>query len=495
MNKSKNSYDQIIKTTSLFGGVQIINLIISMVRSKVLAILIGPLGFGITSLFSSTINLINSITDFGLGISSVKVISVAKNNQDYKKVSTLVTVLKRLVWFTILIGVFLTVTFASFLSNFNFGNDNYTISILLLSIAITFMKLTNTNLAVLQSLRKLKYLAKANLYGNIVGLIISLPLYYFYKLDAIVPVIIIASFVSFIFTSYYSVDVNVKKIKINNKEAFKEGKEMLRLGLTISFSSMLTFLGAYILQVFISFKSGVNQVGLYQAGFLMLNSYVGLIFNAMATDYFPKLSVVSNNIIKIRKIVHQQALIAVLLITPIIIVFLTFAPLIISILYTKDFLPIVSMVSWGVLGMLFRAISWSMGYIIIAKGDSEIFIKTSLGFNILLLALNVLSYVYGGLQGLGVSFFIYYLIHFIIVRTIVKSSYSFYFHKGFYKVFINCFLLCTLTFLFTYLTNILLKYLFLGVMILISIFNTYKILNKKIDFKKLISELLKQKDD
>ena len=127
------------------------------------------------------------------------------------------------------------------------------------------MKLTNTNLAVLQSLRKLRYLAKANLYGNVVGLIISLPLYYFYKLDAIVPVIITASFISFIFTSYYSIDVNVKKIKINNKEAFKEGKEMLRLGLTISFSSMLTFLGAYILQVFISFKSGVNQVGLYHA--------------------------------------------------------------------------------------------------------------------------------------------------------------------------------------------------------------------------------------
>ena len=48
-------------------------------------------------------------------------------------------------------------------------------------------------------------------------------------------------------------------------------------------------------------------MGLYTAGFLILNSYVGIIFNAMGTDYFPRLAAISEEIIKIRKAVFEQA--------------------------------------------------------------------------------------------------------------------------------------------------------------------------------------------
>ena len=129
---------------------------------------------------------------------------------------------------------------------------------------------------------------------------------------------------------------------------------------------------------------GLIDVGLYSAGFVILNSYVGIIFNAMGTDYFPRLSEIANDIIKLRKTVLEQAIVAILLITPIIVVFLAFAPLIIVILYSNEFSPIVAMVTWGILGMIFKAVSWSMGYMIIAKGDSKVFIKTAIGFNAIL---------------------------------------------------------------------------------------------------------------
>lgn len=298
---------------------------------------------------------------------------------------------------------------------------------------------------------------------------------------------------SFIFTLYYSLKLEIKPDKITNKEAFVEGKPMIELGLTLSFSSMVTLLVAYILQIFISTEGGIDQVGLYQAGFLILNSYVGIIFNAMGTDYFPRLSAISEDIVKIRKSVYEQAMIAVLLISPIIVIFLTLAPIIIRILYTKEFLSIVPMVSWGILGMLFRAVSWSMGYIIIAKGDSKVFIKTALGFNSLLLLLNVLGYTYGGLEGLGFSFFIHYIIHFIVIRLITYYRYGFYFEKGFYKIFTFTVILCALAFSFTYIQNEILKYSLMGIVIIISILFSYKLLDEKMDIKKFINELLNRK--
>ncbi len=493
MTDNKNSYRQVMKATSLFGGVQVFNILISLIRSKVIALLIGPLGMGIAGLLVSTMGLINGLTNFGLERSAVKDISLANTDSDSEKVSRTIGVLRRLVWFTITLGVIIMLVAAPLLSEFAFGNREYTISFRWISLALLFKQLASSQLAILQGLRKLQSLAKANLLGNFLGLLITIPLYYYFRIDAIVPAIIIATFMSFAFTLYYTNKVALKKVKISNKEAITEGKSMINLGFMLSLSSMITLFVAYIIQIYISKVGGVDEVGLYTAGFLILNSYVGIIFNAMGTDYFPRLAAISEEIIKIRKAVFEQALIAVLLISPIIVIFLTLAPIIIIILYSKEFTPIVAMVSWGILGMLFKAVSWSMGYVIIAKGDSKVFIKTAIGFNTILLTFNILGYYYGGLEGLGISFFIYYIIHYISLRIITYYRYKFYFEKGFYSIFTFSILLCMSAFLLSYIPNPVIKYsLMVIVMIISSVFSYYQ-LDKKMDIKEFIGNLFKRK--
>ena len=71
MSEEKASYRQIMKATSIFGGVQVINIIISIVRSKFVAVLLGPGGMGIYGLFISTTGLIEKITNLGLSTSAV----------------------------------------------------------------------------------------------------------------------------------------------------------------------------------------------------------------------------------------------------------------------------------------------------------------------------------------------------------------------------------------------------------------------------------------
>ena len=58
MNKQQASYRQIMKATSLFGGVQVFQIIIAVVRSKFVAILLGPSGMGIVGLLTSTTGLV-----------------------------------------------------------------------------------------------------------------------------------------------------------------------------------------------------------------------------------------------------------------------------------------------------------------------------------------------------------------------------------------------------------------------------------------------------
>ena len=495
MSEVKKSYQEIIKATSLFGGVQIFGILISLIRSKVIAVLLGPYGMGIAGLINSTINSIDSITKLGLDTSAVKEIASARVDDNNERGSIITSALSRLVWFTGIFASIFCALLSPLLSQLSFGNDDYTFAFLWVSIALLFKQLTTGKTAILQGLRKQKYLAKASLYGSFFGLLFTIPLYYFYGIDAIVPAIIVSSLIAFLFGWYFTNKLKLFVIKLSNKQAFFEGKAMIRLGLTLSVMSLMTLLTAYLIQIFISRYGGLDEVGFYLAGFVIVNSYVGMVFNAMQADYFPKLSEISEDIIKIRQAVTEQALVGVLIVTPIIVVFLTTTPFLIELLYTEEFLVIVGMVSWGILGTLFKAVSFSMGYVILAKGDSKLFIRTSIVFNSLLLISSVLGYYFGGLTGVGISFLIYYTFHFLGLKFITLKRYGLYFTKEFNFKFFICLVLCSVAFACSFIQNPWIKYSLMIAMSLISIIFTVYQIDKKIGIKETIKSILKKNAD
>ncbi|MBF7090135.1 O-antigen translocase [Flavobacterium sp. ALJ2] len=492
---SKSSYLRIVKATSIFGGVQFLNILISIVRTKLIAIFIGPSGMGIISLLNSALNMVSGITALGIETSAIKHISQQYKENDLNSVSSIITVVKKIAFLTGIFGMLIVMIFSSWLSQLTFGNPNYTYLFIYLSVTLLFKQLSVGKMIVFQGLRQLKILAKASFYGNFIGLLFSIPLYYFYRIDAIVPSIVVASVSSLLVSFYYSRSIKIRKCNVTNSQVLIEAKSIIKLGVMLTLSGLLTLVASYIVQIYVGKNGGLTEVGFYNAGFTLLNSYVGIVFTVMSTDYFPKLSSISNNNIKIRESVLEQSYMSILIITPIIILFFAFVPLIIKILYTSKFISIIPMVRFGMLAMLFRAVSWSMGYVLIAKGDSKVFIKTAFGFNLLSVVLNMLGYYLYGLEGLGFSFLIYYLIHLIVLKRITNKRYDFCFDLEFYRTYAICIMLCFVTFFISYLSNSLLKYSLMILMIILSLGFVLYNLNKKIGFKFLYNSIIKKKND
>jgi O-antigen/teichoic acid export membrane protein len=491
LNEDKNSYKQILKATILFGGVKVYNILLSVVKTKVVAILIGANGLGVLGLFNSTIRLIVELTKVGLDTSAVKEISQLSTNGGTQKVSDFVSVLDKVIWITGISGAFSLVCFSKGLSVWTFGNDIYTIHFVWLSIAILFSQLTKGKTAILQGTHQLKKLAKANLLGSSLAFTITLPIYYYYRIDGIVPAIIASFVITYIIFSRYSKTNKTKTINHSLFEIYQKSKAMFSLGLTMSFTSIVGALALWLIQIYIRNKGGVEEVGFYSAGFIIINSYVGMVFNAMSTDYFPRLSAINKNNALMNEVVNKQANIAVLIITPIILLFLTFDFLIIRILYTKEFLIILGLVNFGVIGTLFKAVSFSMGYVIIAKGDSKIFIITSLVFNTVLLLICTIFYNYGGLTGLGIGFLIYYIIHFVVLKIATNYLYGLTLSKTFCKKFIFCITLCFTGFLGTFIEHKYIRFLAMVLNVSISVIFTIREFNKQMNLKEMLYKILK----
>lgn len=495
MSEQQSSYRQIMKATSLFGGVQVFSILIAIIRSKFVAVLLGPMGMGIAGLLNATIGLIAGLTNFGLETSAVKDISEAQATGNDVRISIVSIVLKRLVWATGILGAVITLVCAQWLSLITFGTKEYTFAFIWISVTLLLNQISIGQSVLLRGMRKLSYLAQSGMIGSALGLIITIPLYYFYGIKGIVPGIIVSSVITLSISWYYVKKIPIKPVKVSKKETLTEGTGMLKMGFMISLSGLITIGASYLVRIFISNTGGIEEVGLYNAGFSIINTYVGMIFTAMSTDYFPRLSAFAENNEKVKTIVNQQTEIALLLLAPIIMIFLVFIKWGVILLYSTKFVLVNEMILWAALGMFFKGASWAIAFILLAKGASKMFFLNELVANVYLLVFNLIGYKYGGLKGLGISFLLSYFIYFIQVYIITNINYKFSFNNEFYKIFGIQFFLAIAAFLTMKLLVNPWSYFLGSGLIILSFICAFKELDKRIDIKSIILSIKKEDNE
>lgn len=488
----KAGYRSIFKGTSLFGGVQVYQILIGIIKSKLIAVLLGPAGMGIQGLYQSAIQLIQSITSLGLSQSAVRDISEAHGSGDSYIVAKKIAVLRKLVWFTGLLGLIATACFSPLLSKTAFGNYDYTLPFIFLSIILFFDQLSAGQKVVLQGLRKLKFLAKATALGSTVGLIISVPFYYVLGVRGIVPTLILNSFTALLLSWFFSKKIKIEKVPVTSSDVIREGQSMLKMGIAMSMNSALSAGVAYVLRSFIRYDGGEAEVGLFMAGYFIMTYYTGLVFNAMGTDYYPRLAAVNKDNKQCRLIINQQGEIALLIMTPLMLVCMMFMPYVIRILYSKDFLAANGYILWTTIGMLFKVSSWAISYVFIAKGEAVLYVLNELIGNIVFLALYLLGYRLGGISGLGMAFSIGYLYYLLQVYVIAFKRYKFQFTGRYLFVFSIQMFFIVSVFILTISWHSAFVYVPTSILLVLCIMFSFKELDNRIDIKGILLNRIKK---
>ena len=449
MSNENTNYRSIFKATALLGSVQLFNIIISVVRNKVVSILLGPAGMGIVGLLQSTSSAIYGIANCGLTSSALKNISVAYENNDLLSLGKVIYVIKRLLWITGIIAAVICILMSRQLSIWSFGNEEFTIPFCWLSISLLLTQLTNGSLMIIKCCRQLKMYARANLIGNFCSLFITIPLYYIWGVDGIVPALILFSLSIFVIVFIYERKLSIKEHKVEKVEFKEITVDIFKIGIVVAFATVLPDLLSYYLRVFMSSHGGVSDVGYYAAGFAILNSYVGMIFTAMSTDFIPRLSAVVDDNVACQDTINKQVRIAAMVLLPILTFFIVFSKLIVQILYTDQFYPMIGMMVWGAVGCFIRSADWSMGNLFVPKRDSKQYLIINWLVAGISIGLNICCYLLWGITGLGFALLLLYLSETIIVSVYMKRKYNIVFEND--VIVIN--LLGTLFLIFVVLIN------------------------------------------
>lgn len=432
---------RILKTLSIFGSVQVLHILCAVIRTKLAAIWIGPLGVGLVTIYHSTMDFMSSTTQLNLRQSAVRDLSLAKD--DPVKIEQTTALVRRLAMFLGVFGFLLVIATAPVLGWIQFGDFKHTVPFLLLSVIMIFSAIAQGEFAIMQGCDRLKQLARATLYSSVTSSLLSLPLFYFFRLNGVIPVLILFAFCNLFYSLLFSgrkLSNARRRIKESRRtvsqiwqrfrDDVRQGRGMLALGAYMTVSSAVTLLASYIFIAYLNRTQSTDTVGYYQAGYTIINSYIGLIFTSISMEYFPRLSSIIRHDHRVEVIVSHEIKIILSVLAPVVVAFICAKELLVHILYSHSFDTVIPYISIAIVGTVLRAVSWSLAFVMPAKGDGRIYVITETTSSALYLLLNIPLYNAFGFAGLGAAYVLWYGAYTAITYLVFRRRYGLRLRKG-----------------------------------------------------------------
>jgi enterobacterial common antigen flippase len=415
------TYGQILKSSALIGGSSLLSTGIAMVRTKVLALLLGPAGFGLIGIYGSITDLARSIAEMGINNSGVRQIAEAVASGETERIARTVTVLRRVSIILGSLGALLLFLFSKPLATLSFGDDHHAGAIALLSLAVFFRLVADGQGALIQGMRRITDLAKMGVLAALFGTVISIPVVYFLREDGVVLFLVGVSAMSIVTSWWYSRRVQIKTPAMTASQVRQEVGALLKLGFAFMANGFLTIGAAYAVRTIVLRSLGLAAAGLYQSAWSLGGLYCFYIYQGIFADFYPRLVGVAHQNRQCNRLVNEQTHITLLLATPGVIATLTFASEVIHLFYSAEFNAALEILRWICLGAALRVIYQPMGFIVVAKGKQGLFFGTELAWTVVNVGLSWLCVGSFGLSGAGIAYFGSYLFYGFMMYPIARA--------------------------------------------------------------------------
>ena len=421
---TNGSYRHILKYTGIFGGVQGLNVLIGLVRTKLVAILLGPSGMGLASLFNTTVGFVSQATNLGLPISAVRQMSELYDRGDQEAINHFVKVIRGWSLLTALVGMLVCVAIGPFLSQTTFAWGDHSLHFMLLSPAVGMMAITGGETAILKGMRKLGSIAIIQVLAVVAALAISVPVYYVFGESGIVPVIVMMAFATMVLTLKQSLKLIPLRLR-GAKGMLGEGMEMVRLGVAFTLAAVIGTASEMLIRSYLNVTGDLDVLGLYNAGYMLTITYAGMVFSAMEADYYPRLSAVQHDIEATNETVNRQMKVSLLLISPMLAALIIALPLLVPMLFSGKFLPVVGMAQVAALAMYMKVLTLPVAYITLARGYSLSYLFLESCYFVVFVVLIIVGYQYWGLFGTGLAITLAHVFEYVLVNGYAYKKYGY----------------------------------------------------------------------
>jgi len=414
----------LIKSMLVIGSAQSVNILLSILRIKVLAILLGPAGVGLLGIFNSLQQTASMLAGLGLGTSGVRQIAFAKG--DEKELSRIRTVLVGANFVQGCMAMAAVWFMRERLALWLLGDVIRAEQIGLIGVGVLLSLLTSSQIALLQGMRLIGDLARVTVFGGIGGTIAGLLVVWLQGLEGLIWFVLVQPLAAVLVALYFT--QKLPKLTVANltpKEMWAVWQPMAALGGVFMLGGLATTATLLLVRGIITQELGLAGAGLFAASWGVTMTYVGFLLGAMAADYYPRLTEVIDDHPSATRLMNDQTQLGLAIGGPVLLLLIGLAPWVITLLYSSEFTPAAEMVQWQTVGNVFKLASWPLGFAFVAAARSRVFLFTELLWNLLFFIMIWVGLPLVGLEIAGTAFLIAYVIYFIVLNALVRQLQGF----------------------------------------------------------------------
>ncbi|WP_333664554.1 O-antigen translocase [Acinetobacter guillouiae] len=407
----------LLKTSILNGVAVLIKTATMFVLNKILAVYVGPAGYAAIGQFQ---NFIQMVTTFaGSAINTAVIKYTAEHYEDeitqqsiWRTAGSIVLIFS--LFFSILILIF-----QKQLSIYIFHTDAYQSVFVWFAVFLTFFTFNAFFLAILNGKKEVLRLVIANIVGSLFSLAITSTLAVKYSLYGALIALSIYQSLSFFATLFLCYKANWFRLsylfgKINKDIA----KKFVAFALMALVSAICVPLSQMVIRSYLTYEYGLTYAGYWEAMIRLSAAYLMLVTTTLGVYYLPKLSELS----KVREI-KLEVYLGYKFIFPLaviggLVVYL-FRDWIITLLFTKSFLPMRDLFFWQVIGDSLKIGSWILAYLMLSKAMTKLFITTEIIFAITSILLTYICTQVFGFEGVSIAHLLNYGMYWAIMSFFV----------------------------------------------------------------------------
>lgn len=416
-----------LKSIFGMGFASMVQVMVNIVRVKIIAVLLGTIGVGITSLINNFMSTVIPLTSLGLNQGIIKALNDDINDEErIKKIQATSYITTMLISIILSIIVLIIPDLVVKRDNVNLSNYIYILAIL----SIPFLTLNQINISIINGFKLIKELGLANVISSIISLIISVYLTYKFKLNGAVLSIFVSSV---LITLVYWKLGRTNDIKLKYSFSMFDYdisvlKYLVKFGVMSIFVGFITNYSVLLVRKIIVKNLGIDAVGVFQADWALINQYLGLVLSSIGVYLIPTLCSLRLNE-EIVDELNATLNIMIKIIVPIMSLLILLSHPIIVLLYSNKFSSASVLLPLFIIGDFFKLIAWVIGstFWTIPKLGKLAFIN---GVNsIILVIMTLLLTNKLGLYGIALAYIIQNAVELAYNYFILKKDISLRFYK------------------------------------------------------------------
>jgi O-antigen/teichoic acid export membrane protein len=445
MNDRAASYRRILKSSSIIGGASVINIAIGLVRTKIIALLLGPAGIGLVSLYTGLMSTATAVSTMGIGTIGTRQIAEALSHEDERAVALL---RRAMFWGALLLasaGALVVWSLRELLAVHVLGGAEHATIVGWLAFGVAFSVAGASQGALIQGMRRIGDMARLSVYGSLLNTVLGVALLWQWGQAGLVAYVLIGPLMSLLLGHWFVSRLpKLTSGDVSIQEMAHQWQTLLRLGIPFMGAALVGTLVQLWIRVEVGNTLGAESLGHFQAAWTISMQYIGFVLAAMGADYYPRLTGVINDHQAATRLVNEQTEIALLLSAPVFIAIIGLTPWVIHLLYSSAFLPAVDVLRWQILGDVLKVASWPLGFVFLATGAGKTFFGTE-SFALLLMGGLIAGFSSSvGLRITGIAFLVCYAALLPLVYWLAKRRIGFIWQPNIWRLLSVILALCIL---------------------------------------------------